>query len=632
MKLHFERHHAPRRLPLRGLVGLIGGSLLLGLTAWPPVVLPAAGSGSGAAPAVPCPSGPAAPAGDKHSLSGTADTINAETFWNAGYTGRGVDVAVIDTGVAPVDGFTAPGKIAYGPDLSFESQSPVAHIDTYGHGTHMASIIGGRSNDVTASVNGGLGTPSSNKSYFTQAQTKFMGIAPDSRIVSLKVADSDGVADVTQVIAAVNWVVEHRNTDGLNIRVLNLSYGVDAYDTWRSDPLSYAVDQAFKAGIVVVAPAGNDGRAKNTPLNSPAYNENIIAVGAYDPVDNVVPDFSNDSGRRLPDFVAPGQSIAALRVCGSAQDAQIASDKMADEAAGKTFVTPYVGERFVRGSGTSQAAAVTSGAAALLLQKNPCWNPAQVRTVLRQTAKTVTGQLNSAVGQGRLDLAGAYTASRACGAPLGTGWAGGTGTLEGSRGGSHLWDASRYCTNDDGWKPETLARIMAMFPGTEESALTATSCYPFGRWFASDDGRVLSGERDIFGNALSATGLAAPTFVSPTTRQLTNPQGAWTTTPAGEMWNGTVWTGAGFSTTAFPFLTGIPAWNVAVWPANSWVMSSYRENSVWDVVRWRDNGWDVVRWRNENWDVVRWRDNGWDVVRWREDGWDVVRWRQGGWS
>ena len=111
----------------------------------------------------------------------------------------------------------------------------------------------------------------------------YRGIAPGARIVSLKVGVADGGVDVTQVIAAIDWVVQHRTDNGLNIRVLNLSYGTNSTQPYTVDPLAYAAEQAWHHGIVVVAAAGNSGyqKGKGDPgLASPAYDPYLIAVGA----------------------------------------------------------------------------------------------------------------------------------------------------------------------------------------------------------------------------------------------------------------------------------------------------------------------------------------------------------------
>ena len=173
----------------------------------------------------------------------------ATAWWAAGYTGAGVDVALIDTGVAARSGpRRCRARSIYGPDLSFESQADnLRYLDTNGHGTFMAGLIAGSDADAAATRTR-KARPSA-----------YLGMAPDARIVSLKVAVADGGADVSQVIAAIDWVVQHKNDNGLNIRVLNLSYGTDSAQDYEVDPLAFAVEQAWKAGIFVVAATGNDG-------------------------------------------------------------------------------------------------------------------------------------------------------------------------------------------------------------------------------------------------------------------------------------------------------------------------------------------------------------------------------------
>ena len=159
-----------------------------------------------------------------------------------GLTGGGVDVAVIDTGVNRVSGLNGNATVIDGPDLSFDAlEDNLRHRDLYGHGTNMAGIIA------------------------ADNSTSGDGIAPGSHVVNVKVGAGDGTVDVSQVIAAIDWVVQHRDINGHNIRVISLSYATDAEQDYRLDPLSHAVQNAWDHGIVVVAAGGNDGRGIAAP-------------------------------------------------------------------------------------------------------------------------------------------------------------------------------------------------------------------------------------------------------------------------------------------------------------------------------------------------------------------------------
>jgi serine protease AprX len=188
--------------------------------------------------------------------------------------------------------------------------------------------------------------------------------------VNVKVGVADGGVDVSQVIAAIDWVVQHRHDNGMNIRVINLSYGTNSTQTYTADPLAYAVEQAWKAGIVVVAATGNTGyeRGNGAPgLADPAYDPYVIAAGGYDPMgtagtgDDVIGSYSASSAGcgscKNPDFLAVGSHLQGLRVPGSYLDLNHPEGRL--------------GDRYFRGSGTSEATAITSGTAALILSMYP---------------------------------------------------------------------------------------------------------------------------------------------------------------------------------------------------------------------------------------------------------------------
>src|SRR4051812_46681840 len=194
-------------------------------------------------------------------LAAVERVVNAQDAHAAGARGQGVDVAVLDSGVSPVQGLLGDNKIVIGPDLSFDAQTPgVTNMDGFGHGTAMASIIAG--NDETP---GG-----------------FKGVAPKARIVSVKVGAANGAVDVSQIIAGIDWTVQHAHDPGLNIRVLNISLGTSSTQSYVLDPLAHAAEAAWRKGIVVVAAVGNDGTT-NRLVASPAVGPFLVAVGASDP-------------------------------------------------------------------------------------------------------------------------------------------------------------------------------------------------------------------------------------------------------------------------------------------------------------------------------------------------------------
>jgi serine protease AprX len=297
----------------------------------------------------------------------------------SGATGSGVDVAVIDTGMVPVPALAGQGKVINGPDFSDQSRDrDLAHLDTYGHGTHVAGIIAG-----------------------DDPESGFQGVAPGARLVNVKAAGADGSTSLGAIVASVGWVIAHRDDNGLHVRVLNLSFGTPP-SRYQGDLLAYAVEQAWKAGIVVVVSAGNEGE-KHRGLTSPAYDPFILSIGADDlsgtpaVADDVVPSWSSRGVGRNPDLVAPGRSIASLR------DPNSALDLAHPEA--------RVGDDLLKGSGTSQAAAVVSGAVALLLERRPDLTPDQVKAIVKSSADPLSGPGPDAQGAGRLNIMRALAAA-----------------------------------------------------------------------------------------------------------------------------------------------------------------------------------------------------------------------------
>ncbi|MCW2665343.1 MAG: peptidase and in kexin sedolisin [Frankiales bacterium] len=352
---------------------------------------------------------------DPNSVYNSLLAMGAHRYYLGGITGKGVDVAIIDSGVSPVEGLDAPGKLVQGPDLSEEAAVSASNtVDTNGHGTFLAGLIAGKDRDMS------LGNLSGS----------FVGAAPDARVIAVKAANRAGATDVSQVMAGIDWVVEHKNANGMNIRVLNLSFGTDGVQGYQLDPLSHAVEAAWKKGIFVVVSAGNRGTSLES-LTNPATNPFVVAVGAVDThntpgrADDTIPGFSSfGTETRTPDLVAPGKSVTSLRVPGSHAD--------------ENYPSARVGERFFRGSGTSQAAAYISGAAALVIQQRPAITPDQLKELMTRTASKLPVAHLRAQGAGALNLSALYNAKTNLLAVQKHAPSTGLGTLEGARGTMHL--------------------------------------------------------------------------------------------------------------------------------------------------------------------------------------------------
>jgi serine protease AprX len=485
---------------------------------------------------------------DLSSLYSINRRIGAQQSWTRGFTGSGVTVAVIDTGVTRVKGLDGVGKVVNGPDLSYESQRPgTRYLDGFGHGTHMAGIIAGQDAELRT----------------TSSPFAFAGVAPDARILNMKVATGDGGADVTGVIAAIDWVVQHRYDQGMNVRVINLAYGTASTQGANVDPLARAVENAWKLGIVVVAAAGNDGVASSSLL-MPAADPYVIAVGAVDHrgtadlVDDVVADFSNDgNATRRPDLLAPGKSVVGLRVGGS----------YVDQLYPEGLISTDWEQRYLRGSGTSQATAVVSGAVAILLQQRPGLRPDEVKALLTRSADPLM-LANPAQGAGVLDVDGALDTSTPLLSAVTQNWpmSTGLGSLDASRGGEHVID-----------------------PAT---------------------GTVLRGQVDALGDRFDAA-----RWVSRSTPGRGWTGGTWGTRP----WTGSVWAYDGWAATTW---TG-NAWSGLAWNQHTW------SDAYWDWAArsWRDDSWLARSWRGGTWEARSWRENSWVARSWRSDSWVARSWR-----
>ena len=467
------------------------------------------------------------------------EAIKAKDAWKAGFLGQGVDVALIDSGVAPVAGIT--GQVIHGPDLSFESQADnLRNYDTFGHGTHLAGLIAGRDIDIDAGKED------------EELDEAFVGVAPRARVVSVKVATASGATDVSQILAAIDWVVQHRSSDGLNIRVLNLSFGTDGTQSYLLDPLAYAAEVAWRSGIVVVVAAGNSSFG-SAGLNNPAFDPYVIAVGAVDTMgtndlkDDAIPAWSaRGTTTRGPDLVAPGQSVVSLRTPGSYLDLAHPGARVGNS-------------RFFRGSGTSQSAAVVSGAAAVLLSQRPGLSPDQVKYLLKASAAPLPNVDRQAMGAGLINLKAAKDRAT----PL----------------------------------PALATQLFPMSTGAGSLELARGSVHVVA------DGVPLTGEQDIFGSPFVSASWAVSALLGT----------GW----IGGSWNGNTWSGNTWSGNTWSGNT----WSGNTWSGNTWSGNTWSGNT-WSGNTWSGNTWSGNTWSGNTWSGNTWSADAWTSTQWLGATWD----------
>jgi serine protease AprX len=287
------------------------------------------------------------------------DTLNVRPVWDMGYTGTGIGVAVIDSGVSQDRDFDSLYKVSFSANSSSVN-------DFYGHGTHVAGIIAGNGTD---------------------SDGQYMGIAPGVDLISLKISDDAGMAYVSDTVEAMQWVFDHQAQ--YNIRVVNLSIQSTMMSIYHLSPLDAAAEILWFSGIVVVAASGNwdDGDFYNPILAAPANDPFIITVGATTEKgtskrkDDSIPPFT-PSGMTLdgflkPDIFAPGKDIISVLSKNSDWDEQHPDRSVFND-------------QYFRLSGTSMAAPMVTGAVALLLQAEPNLTPDQVKYRLIHTAGAIS--------------------------------------------------------------------------------------------------------------------------------------------------------------------------------------------------------------------------------------------------
>src|SRR6266567_1744564 len=352
-------------------------------------------------------------------LSATAGADAARTTSGinvSGVDGTGIGIAILDSGIyASHTDFLDKNsnvRVVFSQDFTGENRTD----DPYGHGTHVAAIAAG---------NGRV----SNATY--------LGIASNAKLINLRVLDANGTGTVSSTLAALDWVLDNKTT--YNIRVVNMSLGTPAVDSYKNDPICRAVRRLVDAGVVVAAAAGNNG--KNSAgqkvygqIHCPGNEPSALTVGAANTFgtdarnDDGVTTYSSRGPTRSyttdaagvkhfdnlikPDLVAPGNKIINAESDGNLL---VAENPQLDLG-----ISRADNRREMQLSGSSMASPVVAGAAVMLLQANPNLTPNLIKMILMYTAQPLAGFNTLEQGAGEINMDGAMRLARLVRTDLGT--------------------------------------------------------------------------------------------------------------------------------------------------------------------------------------------------------------------
>jgi serine protease AprX len=505
----------------------------------------------------------------------------ATGLWQNGVTGSGVGIAVIDSGVTPRADFGS--RLV---QVQLPTQDGTQLNDSVGHGSVVAGVAAGQS-----------------------ADGKYIGIAPGATVYAINVARADGVY-TSDVIAGLNWVLQNAKQD--NIDVVNLSLSQTTPSSYFTNALDAAVDQLWRAGIVVVASSGNFGAdsEKFAPANDPW----VITVGAsdthdtLDTSDDTLADFSSYGltldGFSKPEIVAPGRHIVGP-IPGSSTIAQSAPP---DHLVGSGQ------DNYVKISGTSFSAPQVAGAAALLLQLKKNLSPDQVKWVLTQSERALPGS-----AAGALDLSAiANNAAHPGNANGGVHWSNF----------AHAGENTNDFLNALGYNQAQ----QDMLNAAAKDVQAQTSC-------------------------LKAAAAAAAALLKPKSPVPAGPYGdcAHHLEDAAATWDKAAneWAAAGRPQNASPaeksaatdWQNAAAAWTKAGNPANasadaSTASAAWDHAATWDSAAWDSAAWDSAAWdRSAAWDSAAWdkaatwdHSAAWDSAAWDSAAWDSAAWDSAAWD
>jgi serine protease AprX len=468
--------------------------------------------------------------------SGVASTVRATLGLGApAGEGAGVTVAVVDTGVADVADLA--GRVRH-VDVTGDGTG-----DGYGHGTFVAGLV--------------AGDGSSSKGAYA-------GVAPAASVLDVRVAHADGTSDLVTVLKGLQVVAQHPE-----VSVVNLSLSSGSPLPYQLDPLTIALESLWARGATVVVPAGNDGADGRGSVSSPGVDPVLLTVGGLDESgtaardDDAVASWSGQGpapqGVQKPDLAAPGAHVVSVGAVGSqVWDANPAS---------------HVGTAYLKGSGTSFATAVTSGAVAALVAARPDLTPDQVKTLLTRNAYRL-GAPQWQGGSGGLDLAAALT--------------------------------DRAPRSSENAEP---------FPGDPAvmQALVAA---------------IVSGD--------DAASAAAWALLSPEARQWAARQWA-ASSWAARQWAARQWAASSWADISWEARQwAARQWAASSWAARQWSARQWSDEDwaarQWSARQWSARQWSDDEWTARQWSARQWSDQDWSARQWSSRQWSARQWTATGWA
>ncbi|WP_433730384.1 S8 family peptidase [Actinoplanes sp. CA-051413] len=452
--------------------------------------------------------------------TGTATVRQMVGLPAGGAEGRGVTVAVVDTGIADVPDLA--GQLAGRVDLTGTGAG-----DGYGHGTFMAGLIA-----ATGKASDG----------------RYRGVAPGAKLIDVKVADADGRTDLTTVLRGLQWISDHRR----DVQVVNLSLSSNSPLPYQIDPLTQALESLWHQGVMVVVPSGNDGPGTGS-VTSPGNDPLLLTTGGLDAAgtagrgDDVVGAWSGRGptwqGDAKPDLVAAGGHVVSLRSPGSVVDTGNPQAR--------------VGDGYFRGSGTSMAAAVTSGVIADTLAVQPKLRPDAIKNLLVSTAYPSAGL------------------SRASG--------GGAGGL----------DAARVLAAAPRWNAGQAQQ--------QYDADTATVGRDAKRW-ADFSKALVDGDKPAADQAWKKLTPASRDWAARAWAQLD---------PAARAWAARAWAGSDFTARAW----ADSEWVARAWAARAWAARAWASDD-WAARAWAGEEWAARAWAADDWAARAWAADRWNARAW----------------